>query len=30
MWTRVRADAFPGSDSTDRTEPHRLPSPARA
>jgi hypothetical protein len=30
MWARVRADAFPSSDSTDRAEPHRLPIPARA
>jgi DNA-binding MarR family transcriptional regulator len=30
IWARVRADAFPSIDRTSRTEPHRLPIPARA
>ena len=30
IWARVRAGAFPRSDSTGNTEPHRPPVPARA
>ena len=30
IWARVRAGAFPSPDPTGRTEPHRLPIPARA
>jgi DNA-binding MarR family transcriptional regulator len=30
IWARFRAGAFPRSDSTGNTEPHRLPIPARA
>ena len=30
IWARIRAGAFPSIGRTGRTEPHRLPIPARA